>query len=78
MRNRVVLIDWEDANFEHGWLSTNELQGILIPTQTLGFTVAEDSYKISVAQNKSTIDTFMGIMTIPKSCIMSIREMRVR
>ena len=78
MRNRIVQVEWEDSNFEHGWLSVNELKGILIPTKSLGFVVFEDDYKISIAQNKSEINTFMGIMTIPKSCITSIREMRVR
>ncbi len=78
MRNRIVLIDWEDANFEHGWLCGGEVSGELIPTKSLGFVVAEDEDKISIAQNKSAIDTFMGIMTIPKSCIIDIREMRVR
>ena len=78
MRNRIVLIEWEDANFEHGWLSELEVNGELISTKSLGFVVWEDADKISIAQNKSAIDTVMGIMTIPKSCIASIREMRVR
>ncbi len=78
MRNRIVLVEWEDANFEHGWLSELEVNGVLISTKSLGFVVWEDDCKISIAQNKSEIDTFMGIMTINKSCITSIREMRVR
>jgi len=78
MKNSIVLIEWEDTNFEHGWLSADEVQGILIPTRSIGFVVFEDDYSISIAQNKSAIDTFMGVITIPQSCILDIREMRVR
>ena len=78
MRSRIVLVEWADSNFEHGWLSVDQVSGILITTVSVGFVVLEDDDSISIAQNKSEINTFMGVMTIPKSCIMSIKEMRVR
>ena len=78
MMRRLVLIDWEDSNFEHGWLSIDQVTGILITTESVGFIIFEDETRISIAQNKSGIDTFMGIITIPKSCIKSIRQLRVK
>jgi len=78
MRSKIVLITWLDSNFEHGWLSIDQVSGVLISTYSVGFVVVEEKEKISIAQNRSEINTFMGVMTIPKSCISSIKEMRVR
>jgi hypothetical protein len=72
------MIEWEDSNFEHGWLSIDQVSGILITTRTVGFAIFEDATRISVSQNKSDLDTYMGIMTIPKSCIKSIKELRIK
>ncbi len=76
--NNLVLIEWLDSNFEHGWLSVNKLSGILVLTESVGFIVAEDENKISIAQNKSELDTYMGIMTIPKPCIITKKKLRIR
>ncbi len=77
MRNRIVLIDWEDSNVSHGWIPTEEPDE-LAQCQTVGFVVSEDKRKITVTLGNSNYGTTMERLTIPKVCIQSIKEMRVR
>jgi hypothetical protein len=77
MRNRVVLIDWEDSNVTHGWIPIEE-QDELARCQTVGFVVREDTQKITVTLGNSNYNNTMERLTIPKPCIKSIRELRVR
>ncbi len=77
MRNRIVLIEWEDSNVTHGWIP-RECEDILAKCQSVGFVVTEDKHKITITLGESEFDTTMERLTIPRACIKSIKEMRIR
>lgn len=78
MKSRIVLIEWEDSNVTHGWIPKDLHNDNLARCKTTGFVVSEDDKKITVTLGESDYDTTMERLTIPKSCIISIKEMRVR
>ncbi len=76
--SKIVLIEWDDSNVTHGWIPKDLLNDRLAHCKTVGFVVSEDVDKITVTLGESDYDTTMERLTIPKPCITSIKEMRVR
>ena len=78
MRSRIVLIEWEDSNVAHGWIPKDIQDDALAHCKTVGFVVAEDDKKITVTLGESNYNNTMERLTIAKSSITSIKEMRVK
>jgi len=75
---RVVLISWLDSNVTHGWDLKDDVVNDVAHCETAGIVYAEDEDKITVVLAESDCDSTLERLTIPKGCIKSIRELRVR
>jgi len=75
---RVEVI-WQDANEMHGWAVGEEVRLDGLPTVTsVGFLFLEDDDKIILVSSQSSFGAYIGRLSIPKGCVKSIRELRIK
>ena len=77
-RSKIVLIEWNDSNVSHGWIPKSQKDDNLAHCRTVGFVVSEDDDKLTVTLGESDSDNTMERLTIAKSSITSLRELRVK
>ena len=75
---KIVLIKWEDSNVTHGWILKDTNNNNVAHCQTVGILQAEDENKVTIAMGESDCGSVLEKITIPKGCIKSIRQLRVR
>ena len=75
---RKVEINWVDSNVTHGWQMDGELPCSLATCESLGYIKDEDNDKLVLVQTISNEGACMGVLAIPKGCIKSIKELRVK
>lgn len=75
---KIVLVEWEDSNIIHGWRDANENGDTLAHCKTVGFLKSEDDKKIVLAMGVSEFGSMIECITIPKGCLKSMKEMRVK
>ena len=73
-----VEINWVDSNIFHGWQLEGEQSCGLAVCKSLGYIKSEDDEKIVLTQTQSSYGAHMGVLAIPKGCIKSIKEMRMK
>ena len=74
-----IEIKWDDSNVGHGWVSNQEARFAHIAhCRHVGLFEAEDDEKITIAFGDSDCESIMEMLTIPKSCITSIKVLRVK
>lgn len=81
---KIVEVIWADSEQNAAWEKLEDVlndQGSL-NCKTLGYVVADTEDRIILASTASVDDTYEDLishyMTIPKSCIVSIKELRVK
>ena len=74
---KAVLVSWLDSNILHGWQDNAKICKVAI-SEELGYLIHEDEEKITLARGISDGGLFNSPMAIPKGCIKSIKEMRVK
>ncbi len=74
---KKVLIEWVDANIQHGWQGDTSDCNIAL-TEELGYLIEEDNDKIIVARGISQYGLYNSPMAIPRGCIKSIKELRLK
>ena len=74
---KKVLIEWVDANIEHGWQADINDCDIAM-TEELGYLIEEDNEKVIVARGYSQYGLYNSPMAIPRGCIKSIKELRIK
>ena len=75
---KLVKIEWLDANAADGWVSRARARTHpLAKCSTVGYVIKRNYRQITVAQSISTDkgDTCDAIISIPTSCIQSIKEL---
>jgi hypothetical protein len=72
-----VEIEWVDANILHGWQASFE-DCDLAESKESGYLVHEDKEKIIIARGYSKHGLYNSPMSIPKGCIKSIKELRLK
>ena len=78
-RNRMVLIIWVDSNIVHGWISPGEASSHHVAeAQSVGFFVKEDDKEIVIAMGESETGLLIECKAIPKGCIKSVKELRIK
>lgn len=77
-RNKMVLIDWNDTGVVHGWQCHEDIEDNIAHCQTIGFCLKDDENGITLALSISDQGLVMEKITIPKGCILDIKELRVK
>ena len=75
----IELVEWIDSSSLGAvWVEKEEVDTLLVKDcVTIGFLFYEDSEVIKLVQSVGS-DCVMNITVIPKGCIKSIKELRVR
>lgn len=77
MKNKMILVEWTDVSVAHGWGCGDE-GAETAECKSVGFLRLEDETKIQMAMAVSNLGNVFEVMSIPKGCIKSIRELRVK
>ncbi len=75
---KKVIVKWEDSNVVHGWQMNGETPYELALCESIGYVQFEDDIKLALIQTISNFGAYMGVLSIPKGCIKSIKELRVK
>ncbi len=77
LKEKRVLVEWIDSNIMHGWQTDLNDCNVAL-TEEMGFLIKEDDEKIVLARGISSQGFYNSPMAIPKGCIKSIKEMRLK
>lgn len=75
---RIVLVEWVDSNIIHGWAHKDEIRDYLAMCKTVGFLKAEDDKQITLVMGISECNATIESFTIPKGCVIRIKELRTK
>lgn len=73
-----ILVEWLDTRSDFGWVDTGSVQHKAATVQQLGFLLWEDDDVVTVMDSYCTDHTgteYGNVTTIPRGCIVRIREM---
>ena len=74
---KMVLVEWNDSFFTHGWRGKDEFRDLgIAPCVSVGVVVSEDDNKITLVLSMGE-ENYADSMTIPKGCIKRIRRLKV-
>lgn len=74
---KVVYIEWEDSFGGGNWMTKKQANLPVAKCVTVGFVVKETKRKIVISSHECDNGDVHGSMAIPKSCIKSIKELKV-
>ncbi len=74
---RRVEVEWVDSNILHGW-QVDTVDCNVALSNELGYLISEDDDKIILARGISSFGLLNSPMAIPKGCIKSFKELRVK
>ncbi len=77
-RSRIVLVEWNDSNMTHGWHLNDAIPSDMAHCRTVGIIQSEDDNKLVLAMGDSSCGLVLEPFTIPKGCIIKIKELRVK
>ncbi len=72
-----VQIEWIDANIQHGWQADHEDCHSAESFES-GWILYEDETEIVIVRGYSKYGLYNSPMAIPKGCIKSVRELRLK
>lgn len=75
---KVIKVEWVDSNITHGWQPEGVFEGAWALCESVGYLYEETSELISLAMGRSDHKSILETLTLPKACIKSIKEMRVK
>ena len=75
-KQKAVCVDWIDAASRRGWIDGDEDFGTL-QCRALGFLVKESKTTLTVSASMSECNAFSDPLTIPKSCIVRRRVVKL-
>jgi len=77
---KIVRVTWTDSNFRHGWAARNEVDDVepLAVGEAVGFLKGENEEAITLTMSIGNNDSTLGGLTIAKSAIKSMKELRVK
>ena len=76
---KKVEVTWVDANIMHDWALKQEVEQDGLPTvKSMGYLFMEDDDKIVIVMGWSNYGAYIERKAIPKGCIKSIKELRIK
>ncbi len=77
---KIVKVVWVDSNFRHGWAGKDEVADVepLAIGEAVGFLKGENEEAITLIMSRGNNNSTLGSLTIPKSAIKSMNEMRIK
>ena len=76
---KKVLVEWNDISVNHGWLDKHKAKmKDIAHCEVIGFLFLEDNENVFLVMAQSDLGNVFEIMIIPKGCIKSIRELRLK
>ena len=78
-RKTRVEIEWVDSNIMHDWASEDEVSLDKLPSCfSVGYFFSEDDEKVIITMGYSNYGLYIIRKAIPKGCIKSIKELRIK
>lgn len=76
---KMVQIIWNDANEMHGWGVEEEIKLDKLPVvETIGYLFSQDDEQLVIVSSQSDYGAYLGRLAIPKGCVKTIKELRVK
>jgi len=75
---KKVLIEWNDTGVIHGWLCQESNGDSIAHCESVGFLIKENDEGITICFGISDQGLVMEKKTIPRGCIKSIKELRLK
>jgi len=77
---RIVKVKWIDSNFRSGWALPHEVKDVepLAVGEVVGFLKGDNEEAITLAMSTGDNGSTLGSLTIPKSSIVYMKEMRLK
>ncbi len=75
---KMVLVDWIDTGVIHGWRDKTEVRDTCASCQSVGIVVADEEDRITLTLGISDQGLVMDCITIPRTSIKQIRQLRVK
>ncbi len=75
---KIVKIEWVDSNIMHGWQPLDIFEGRLALCESVGYLYEETDELVTLTMGASDLGSIIETLSIPRGCIKSIKELRVR
>ena len=77
---KIVRVEWVDSSFRSGWAFDDEVNQVepLSQGDAVGFLKGENEDAITLVMSSGSNKSTLGGLTIAKSAIKSIKEMRIK
>jgi len=74
----LVMVEWEDAWSEDGWIGPNELKGNTYSVVTVGYVINKGPKALQIASTIEQEGNLSGVMSVPLGCVKRVRSLSIK